>query len=312
MLLAGAAVAAAGPIAFVGLAVPHVARALVGPDYRWIVPVQRRARRGAAAGRRRGRARRRAAGRARASGSSPRCVGAPFFIWLVRRRRSWWRCEAGDACAAARRVAAPRRPPAGGHGGARARRRSPRSSRASRSASSRCRRSTSSPRWSARATGRRDFIVLDLRLPRALTGLLAGAALGLAGAIFQDVTRNPLVSPDIVGVSGGASLAAVALIVLGTAAARRPCRSPRSPARWSAARALYALAWRGGVQGYRLVLVGIGRRRVRAGRASPTCSPKGGSSRSRRPTCGSSARSTAAAGSRCGRSRRRSRVAARR
>lgn len=38
VLLAGAAVAAAGPIAFVGLAVPHVARALVGPDYRWLLP----------------------------------------------------------------------------------------------------------------------------------------------------------------------------------------------------------------------------------------------------------------------------------
>ena len=44
-----------------------------------------------------------------------------------------------------------------------------------------------------------DFIVLDLRLPRALTCLLAGGALGLAGAIFQQVTRNPLVAPDIVG-----------------------------------------------------------------------------------------------------------------
>ncbi|MGH2946674.1 MAG: iron chelate uptake ABC transporter family permease subunit, partial [Solirubrobacteraceae bacterium] len=43
-----------------------------------------------------------------------------------------------------------------------------------------------------------DFIVLDLRLPRALTALLAGAALGLAGAVFQQVTRNALVAPDIV------------------------------------------------------------------------------------------------------------------
>ena len=48
VLLAGAAVAAAGPIAFVGLVVPHVARALVGADYRWIIPIQHRARRGAA------------------------------------------------------------------------------------------------------------------------------------------------------------------------------------------------------------------------------------------------------------------------
>ena len=38
VLLAGAAVAAAGPIAFVGLAVPHIARGVVGPDYRWTIP----------------------------------------------------------------------------------------------------------------------------------------------------------------------------------------------------------------------------------------------------------------------------------
>ena len=75
-----------------------------------------------------------------------------------------------------------------------------------------------------------NFIVLDLRLPRALTGLLAGAALGIAGAVFQDVTRNPLAAPDVVGVAGGASLAAVTLIVFGSAAAR--CRS-----RWSRSRA---------------------------------------------------------------------------
>ena len=59
-----------------------------------------------------------------------------------------------------------------------------------------------------------DFIVLELRLPRVLTALLAGAALGMAGAVFQQVARNPLVAPDIVGVSGGAALAAVAVIVL--------------------------------------------------------------------------------------------------
>ncbi len=60
-----------------------------------------------------------------------------------------------------------------------------------------------------------SFIVLDLRLPRALTAVLAGAALGIAGAIFQDLARNPLVAPDIIGITAGASLAAVALIVFG-------------------------------------------------------------------------------------------------
>jgi iron complex transport system permease protein len=103
-----------------------------------------------------------------------------------------------------------------------------------------------------------EFIVFDLRLPRALTAVLAGAALGLAGALFQDVTRNPLAAPDIVGVSGGAALTAIAVIVLGNndGAAAVPL-APLAGALASGA-ALYALAWRGGVQGYRIVLVGIG------------------------------------------------------
>ena len=59
-----------------------------------------------------------------------------------------------------------------------------------------------------------DFIVLGVRLPRAVTGLLAGAALGLSGAIFQTVLRNPLASPDIVGITTGASTAAVIAIIM--------------------------------------------------------------------------------------------------
>jgi iron complex transport system permease protein len=102
------------------------------------------------------------------------------------------------------------------------------------------------------------FIVFDLRLPRALTGLLAGAALGIAGAVFQDVTRNPLVAPDIVGVSGGASLAAVSLIVLGSTDGAVSVPLAALGGAFAAGTALYALAWRGGIHGYRLVLCGIG------------------------------------------------------
>lgn len=55
-----------------------------------------------------------------------------------------------------------------------------------------------------------------LRLPRALTALMAGAGLGLAGNVFQTVFKNPLASPDLVGVAPGASLgAAVAIVLLG-------------------------------------------------------------------------------------------------
>ena len=48
-----------------------------------------------------------------------------------------------------------------------------------------------------------DFIVRTLRLPRALTGLLVGVAFGLSGAIFQSLARNPLASPDIIGITVG-------------------------------------------------------------------------------------------------------------
>ncbi len=51
--------------------------------------------------------------------------------------------------------------------------------------------------------------VLDARLPRTIAGLLAGGALGLAGAIMQTLTRNPLADPGLLGVNAGASFANV-------------------------------------------------------------------------------------------------------
>ena len=59
-----------------------------------------------------------------------------------------------------------------------------------------------------------DFVVLELRLPTAMTGLLVGTALGVAGITFQTLLRNPLASPDFVGVTSGASLFAVGAIML--------------------------------------------------------------------------------------------------
>lgn len=58
-------------------------------------------------------------------------------------------------------------------------------------------------------------IVLDLRLPRAALAALVGAALALAGAVFQVLLRNPLAEPYILGVSGGAAVGAVGALVLG-------------------------------------------------------------------------------------------------
>ncbi len=61
-----------------------------------------------------------------------------------------------------------------------------------------------------------SFILMESKLPRAVASVLAGASLAVAGAVMQDLMRNPLASPDILGVSGGASTAAVfSLIILG-------------------------------------------------------------------------------------------------
>ncbi|WP_297850835.1 iron chelate uptake ABC transporter family permease subunit [uncultured Corynebacterium sp.] len=63
------------------------------------------------------------------------------------------------------------------------------------------------------------LVVLEWRMPRAATAVGVGAALGLSGALLQSVTRNPLASPDILGITMGASAAAVTVIAVGTGGA---------------------------------------------------------------------------------------------
>lgn len=104
---------------------------------------------------------------------------------------------------------------------------------------------------------RNEFIVTEVRLPRVLTGLLCGAAFGLSGAIFQSLVRNPLASPDIIGITMGASAAAVVCIVVFGVVGALVSVSAFAGALGTAV-AIYLLAWRDGVSGYRLVLVGIG------------------------------------------------------
>ena len=100
-----------------------------------------------------------------------------------------------------------------------------------------------------------DFIVLELRLPRAIVGALTGAALALSGLIFQTLVRNPLASPDIIGITAGASFAGVSVFILGVATALLPFAAFAGAL--TAATVLYVLAWRGGLSPYRFVLVGI-------------------------------------------------------
>nr|CAD6425730.1 iron-enterobactin transporter subunit; membrane component of ABC superfamily protein [Rhizobium sp. Q54] len=102
-----------------------------------------------------------------------------------------------------------------------------------------------------------SFTIWQLRLPRALLGLLAGLSFGLGGVAFQVMLRNPLASPDIIGISWGASAAAVFCIVVLSLSG--PVVSVVSVlAGLGAAVAVYALSFRHGVAGTRFILIGIG------------------------------------------------------
>jgi iron complex transport system permease protein len=102
-----------------------------------------------------------------------------------------------------------------------------------------------------------SFLIGQLRLPRAVLSILAGLSFGLGGAAFQTMLRNPLASPDIVGISTGASAAAVfAIVVLswqGLAVSMFAVA-----AGLAVALLVYGLSFRNGVGGTRLILVGIG------------------------------------------------------
>lgn len=102
-----------------------------------------------------------------------------------------------------------------------------------------------------------DYVLFDLRLPRAVTGLLVGVAFGLAGSLFQRLLRNPLASPDVLGISAGASAASVLAIVAFGATGFTVSAGAFTGA-VAAFALIYALAWKQGISGYRLVLIGIG------------------------------------------------------
>lgn len=98
-----------------------------------------------------------------------------------------------------------------------------------------------------------DLVVHRFRAPRVLLGLLVGTALGASGAIVQSLTRNPLGTPDLIGVNAGAAAGAVFMILVGGAVL------PGALGCGLLAGVLvYALAFKRGVGGTRLVLVGIG------------------------------------------------------
>ncbi|MFI8594482.1 FecCD family ABC transporter permease [Microbacterium sp. NPDC078428] len=102
-----------------------------------------------------------------------------------------------------------------------------------------------------------SFTVGTLRLPRATLGLFAGAAFGLAGVTFQTLLRNPLASPDVIGISAGASAAAVfAGVTLGLG--DTGVSAFALVAALATAGAIYLLSYKAGFAGTRLILIGIG------------------------------------------------------
>jgi iron complex transport system permease protein len=113
-------------------------------------------------------------------------------------------------------------------------------------------------------TSLEQLVVTSFRLPRIIIALLAGMALAVAGGILQGMIRNPLASPDIIGITGGAGAAVVAFLTLFS----NDDNTLMVSIKWMPVAAfigaaviaflVYFLAWRKGVSPVRLVLIGIG------------------------------------------------------
>lgn len=103
-----------------------------------------------------------------------------------------------------------------------------------------------------------DRIVWRIRLPRVLTAVLVGAALGMAGSVFQSITRNALGSPDVIGFTTGAATGAIVQIILFNAGPLQTALAAVIAGIVTAA-IVFLLSVRGRTTGsYRLVLIGIG------------------------------------------------------
>jgi iron complex transport system permease protein len=101
-----------------------------------------------------------------------------------------------------------------------------------------------------------EMVVRSLRLPRILIAVFCGAALAMSGAIFQGISRNPLVSPDIIGIDSGATLFALIVMILGVGSLGVPLAAFLGAI--VTAFVIYTLSWKHGISMNRLILVGIG------------------------------------------------------
>ena len=105
-----------------------------------------------------------------------------------------------------------------------------------------------------------EFVIMDLRMPRALVGLVVGLALGISGALTQSIARNALASPDVLGITFGASATAVFVVTAsGGAAVSSAIGLPAAALAGGLLTGLlvYFLAWKKGIDGFRLILIGV-------------------------------------------------------
>ena len=106
------------------------------------------------------------------------------------------------------------------------------------------------------AQGPDRLVVVEWRAPRAVAAALFGACLGLSGAVFQSLTRNPLGSPDIIGLNTGAYTGVVCVILLGGSGYAAMAGGALLGGLGTAL-LVYLLALRQGMRGFRLIIVGI-------------------------------------------------------
>ncbi|WP_339318355.1 iron ABC transporter permease [Paenibacillus sp. FSL R10-2734] len=102
------------------------------------------------------------------------------------------------------------------------------------------------------------MIIFSLRMPRVVVAVMVGAALAISGALLQGIVRNPLTSPDIIGISGGASLGTVIFILYFSHVSIRFMPISSIAGAFGAALLIYLFAYRRGITPLRLVLIGIG------------------------------------------------------
>jgi len=103
-----------------------------------------------------------------------------------------------------------------------------------------------------------SMIVLKLRLPRVVIAIMIGSMLAVSGAVLQGIVRNPLTSPDVIGITGGAALGTVVFILYFSHLSIRFMPVSAIIGAFGAALLIYLLAYRHGITPLRLVLIGIG------------------------------------------------------